>query len=549
MRLCPPLNEQATEAGQGARNRAMPGLCRPNAALRARNRAMPGLYRPIAALLLAFATTGLVGCADSSKKSKKTETPGTSVPALAKAASTYNVPEKHLLTAAFVQSQVGNNTAEIKEFSLNTRRDPVFGIALNSLPTDSKENLEDRALAAAKLTADIAAKRQPKNDFDWLLCLSQAIVGDEEKDPNVRDHQIRLTLMQFIEAHNKGYSVFFADGTKAVVEPAQGASKVDLSSLDAGRSRYVTSFGLNSTSEAEFSLVGDESLQGADRPVGQKFSLQIRMCPANGLICFDALRNSREMGVHYVGYKVGSAQWELVQLHPLAKDLKWFGQEQAQTVVVALAGVAGTGSAIKRTDWMDWSDYVALRKSLNDVLAKTLRVSEINLKDKTVPGTTYFTKEFLTETLKPVLAAEGVAPSPAKRSAFLLPPTFDSSLFQEVMATPQEPRTFSQIRVERPLSGGNIAGSSERISFFPDPEATEVLVFQDKVTTTPGDPWDLILKKDVNPGDNRVEFEQQFLKKGINNSAERSLKFVSRKGNGQILSSKIVRFQVQGLKK
>ncbi|MCA2959050.1 MAG: hypothetical protein IOD12_02275 [Silvanigrellales bacterium] len=495
---------------------------------------------------------GLAGCADERKEGVPRNERGPALGALDAAASESGVDVRYLVTAAYVQSNFAADAGRKDQGPQTAERDPVFGMPLAGQPAGTPDTLAARAKVLASKIAAKAQKLSPANSFDWLLCTAQAIVGDTEKDPNVRDFQVRLVLLQLIDSFNGGFAVL-APGSQApdVVPPAPEKDRVDVKALDAGRARYVTGFRFDRDVAAELLVASNPDVVAGVRASSAFPKVLLRHCPGNALSCFDHFRKSKDTGAHFLVYRTSQGRLELVQFHDIAKDLNWYGKTQEDAIVLVVAGLSGVEPSTARTDWLDWEDYVSLRRILVDVIGQSARTLRADIDDN-LQGNA-FKPAFLDATVKELFKEpEATASTPKSQtggqSAFLLPVTWDSGLFREILKLPTEPRLFGQIRVDAPKVGQSYNGNRAFFAFYPDTEAAEIQLFQDKAGT-PGNPWDLILKRDYSPAQQRFDYTHEFRRKGVTGNNVRSVKIVARAADGRVLGTRIVRFALTGIEK
>lgn len=490
----------------------------------------------------------LSGCADEKKQAAPRATKGAELSALDAAAKESGIDVRYLVTAAYVQSNFAADAAHKEQGPQAAERDLIFGMPLVGQPPGTPDTLEARAKVLASQMSERAKKHSPSTSFDWLLCAAQVLVGDTEKDPNIRDFQVRMVLLQLIEAFNSGFAVL-APNSQApdIVPPASEKERVDIKTLDAGRSRYVTGFRFDRNVAAELLVTSNPSAVAGPRQTGDFPKVVLRHCPGSALACFDHFRKSKDTGAHFLAYRTSPGSLELVQFHDVSKDLAWYGKPQDDSIVIVVAGLSGVTASTARTDWLDWEDYVALRRVLVDIITQTARTLRLDI-DAVLQGNT-FKPAFLDATVKELFKEpEETAPIPKGKSGFLLPATWDSGLFREVLRLTTEPRLFGQIRVDAPKVGQSYNGNRAFFAFYPDTEAAEIQLFQDKAGT-PGNPWDLILKRDYSPAQQRFDYTHEFRRKGVTGTNVRSVKIVARAADGRVLGTRIVRFSLTGIEK
>jgi hypothetical protein len=495
---------------------------------------------------LAASLLASVGCADGKKKHGVVrEEKGPELGSIASATQGTGVDPRYLVTAAYVQSNFGADAARTEASAPEGLREPHFGMALAEQPRGTAPTLEARARVLAGKVKACAAQLAPKSPFDWLLCTAQSIVGEGESDPNVRDFQVRLVLLQLIDAWNNGFAVLVPGSTaRDVVPPAPEAQRVDVKSLDAGRGRYVSGFRIDRDLAAEVFVPGNPAAEEGARATGNLPRVILRHCPGNALTCFDHFRRSRSTAVHFLAYRTSTGGLEMAQFHDLSKDLTWRGLPQEDAIVIALSGPAGVSIEASRADWYDWEDYVALRRVVIDVITKTARALRVDV-SKSVRGASYDPR-FLGGLVVEALREPTGAAVPKGAPAFTLPSTWDSGLFREILTLGNEPRLFGQIRVDAPTVGQVYEGNKAFFAFYPDTKAAEIQMYQDAPGAA-GAPWDLILKRDYAAEQKRVDYSHEFRRKGVTGTNVRAVKIVSRDAEGRLLASRIVRFALSGI--
>ena len=358
-----------------------------------------------------------------------------------------------------------------------------------------------------------------------------------------------MLTLELINRFNNGFTVVFPDNEAFTVTAATEAERVELRSLDAGRSRAVTSFRLDRGIAAELYLEGNEETVASSREENVVPKIVLRHCASNTVACFDHLRRNKEAGVHYLAYRTGKGAVELVQFQDTSKDLNWYGKPQKNSVVVMLSGASGLATTSSQMDWYEWEDYLGLRNQIFEVYNQIFRSVKITLSDYFIAGTTKFKPEFLTANVVSYFSEPTETALDKKNvPGYLMPASWDNELFREILTSTADLRMVSQIKVESPRLGQSFPTNKAFFSLYPDQQASQIEVFQDKrKVDVAGQPWDLIRKEDLVPGNERYEFEHTFRQKGISNNELRAVKFVTRGNNGAILGSKIVKLIIAPL--
>lgn len=500
--------------------------------------------------VLFLALTELCGCNNSATKSPDptSDNSNSKVRIVAQAASSHGLKEKYLLAAAFVQSNFGLDAGEKAQSLPDSERTAVFGLTHSDLKKGGLTSTGDSALAEqANYLADkvmaLAKERDPKVDFDWYVLVAQSIVGDAEPDPNLHDFSVKIVLSQLISAHNLGFTVLLPNSERTVIDPATDDEKIEIKKLDQGQLRFVSGFKFTSDSIADAVIKGEQKAEieikdGKDFP-----KITLRMCTANPLVCFDHLRKSENSSAHFLTYKGLNGNNEIIQVHDIKKDLNFYGKAQKNNVTIVISRLPGLSLNTSRLDFMDWEDYVAVRKSVFAVLAQIGRVLN---KPEFEPK--FHDSSFLnSQVIEAFKDDTSNAEIPADKPNFFLPDIWDKNLFREILSATHVLRDVSQFRVETPQEAQVFAGTEATFAFYPDRDSAVYEIYQDNSKKVPGAPWDLILKQDFNPSQERYELNREFRYPGLTGDKVRAVKFVARTMDGKIIGSHVVRFRMDGI--
>lgn len=554
------------------------------------------------ARLSVFVTAALtaMACNAEKKRFEPDSSRGPKVQIIAQAAQDKGISERILLTAAYVQSNFGQAEG-LGGASPVSGRTPVFGLERSQLGEGESNDLRANAETLAAKIKRMADSRAPRDTFDWLLLTALAIVGDgssaleaSASDANLRDVSVRIVLLGLINAHNAGFAAILPNNEVFVVAPANDDEKIDLKKLDQGQSRYIGNFRFSKDFASDMFVQGNRRAEIEDKPGGAILGrpsrsntmpvgtpligdnppastsaaapvpgailptlpapvpapapefprLVIRWCPASTLACFEHLRQTEESPSHFLAYRGRSGQTEIIQFHDIVKDLKWYDSTQRNTISITVVGLAGQNKDTFKPDWIDWEDYVGLRQTLQSIVQQTGRDllgkdMDAQLKDP----------EWLSKNIVEQWPGQpGVGGVPAGKPDFLLPAFWDTQVFRELLAMTSTPRDVSQVRIESPTEGQVFPGNDVYFSIYPDPDTTEIQIYQDVANPQPGKAWDLIQKIDSDAGVVKFEDTREFRRVGANGSKARAMRIVCRKADGTLLGTRIVRFVVDGIK-
>jgi hypothetical protein len=483
-----------------------------------------------------------ISCLNESKKTFTASNESPSVNLISQISAAERIPERVLLVTAKTMSVFGSDAGAAQQVLPDTTRNGAFSIhdsnALNSLEAEAK-------LLSQKVS-ELAEIQPPRGSgassfFDWYVLVSTAIVGNIEPDPNFREVLVKITLRQLVETHNKGFQVLIKNSENkedfANLAPATRNDFIDESKLDAGQLRYIRDFSFRQDSGTELFLPGKVGAEVARDFSGEPVKVIVRFCPGSTLRCIEQLRQSEIASAHYLSYKGRNGKRELIGFHDIGKDLRWFAQNQSQSVVLMVDGFPGLLPETNRPNWIDWEDYVDISASAISLLRQASRnISGIDDKLKDA--------EFIKNHI--IQEFENSETSGQKSfSQFLLPLVWDKSIFDELLLKQSISKQTSSIGIERPLNGSRLQGTSLNFSIFPEAETSEILLYRDKKSAV--NSWELFLREEVR--DARASFSetQEFRSRGIAGGKTRWIKVENRGANGEIISSKIVSFLLNGI--
>ncbi len=450
------------------------------------------------------------------------------------------VKERHMMSLGYVGGYFGLTDGQKNQLWLGeSGRSASIPMDTRRLQDVSQQSFKSQMDLLAKDIRDRAERLQPTSDFDWLALIAQAVVGDLEEDPNIQALQIRLVLLELIEANNNGFSASLGDTEVYTLPPAADSERIDLRQLDPGQLRLINSFKFQGDGLADLAVSGNaKARSGEQRNSSQLPKLILRLCPSSTLRCFEFLRKTSTMPAHFLSYKTLNGNRETVQFHDPKNTLNWHDTTLPDTVTVMIAGVTGATRSSHRTDLFDWEDYVSLRSFIRRTAGRITQ--EMNSQSPE-----QIQKEFLRNH---VIETLGMIDEASDRPNFPLSPTWDSVLFRELLSSDLMPKEQSQVEVEQPLTGQVIQGTVIEGVVYPDSESGRIQIYQDKTEPgADGNAWELVLMRDVDPKLRRFDFIHEIRRTGINGNKMRALKFVNRRGDGSLLGSRIVKVKVEGL--
>lgn len=455
-------------------------------------------------------------------------------------ASELGVKERHMMALGYVGGHFGLTDGQKNQLWLSdSGRSASMPIDLRRSPDLAQQSFKTQMDVLAKDIRERAERQQPSNDFDWLALIAQAVVGDLEQDPNIQALQVRLMLMELIEAHNQGFSAALDDTEFYTLPPANASERIDLRQLDPGQLRLINSFKFQGDGLADLAVAGNAKAHtGAQRDANQLPTLVIRLCPSSTLRCFEFLRKTSTMPAHFLSYRTMNGTRETVQFHDPKLSLNWHDSALPNTVTLMIAGITGSTRATARPDLFDWEDYVSLRSFIRRSAGRITQ--EMNAQN---PNQTQ--RDFIRNHVKETL---GLIDESDERQTFPLGPTWDSDLFRELLDSELLPKEQSQVAVEQPLPGQVIPGTVIEGVVYPDSESGRIQIYQDaNEPNGTGSAWDLVLMRDLDPKLRRFDFTHEIRRAGINGNKMRALKIVNRRQDGSLLGSRIVRLKMNGL--
>jgi len=501
-----------------------------------------GSLTPALATICAAAVLGLSACKDAPTETDPSQEQvyGPRIGTVLRLAGELGVKERHLMAAGYVGGYFGLTDGQKHQAWLGeSARSSSLGLDLRRTAELQSLNFRGQMDILAKDIQLRAERQQPLNDFDWLTLIAQAVVGDFEPDPNISAMQIRMVLMELIEAHNSGFSASLNDKEVYTLRPAGDDERIDLRLLDPGQLRLLNGSRFQSDGLADMVVEGNVKARvGGLRAPGKMPKLVLRLCPSTALRCFEAMRKTSTLGAHFLSYRTMNGNRETIQFHDHKQELVWNDEVQKDTITLMIAGMTGITRETLRPDLFDWEDYVALRSFVRRAAG---RVTEGLNNDNPIAAQRDFIRTQIAETL-------GVIDENAQRPNFALGATWDSALFRELLNSELLPKQLSQVKIEQPLHGQSLAGTVIEGVVYPDAESGQIQIYQDaSEPNADGSTWDLVLKRDLDPRQRRFDFTHEIRRSGLNGNQMRALKVVNRKSDGTLLGARIIRLRMEGI--
>jgi hypothetical protein len=492
--------------------------------------------------LSGFAALSLAGCSkDTKEPTLSTEQVyGPRIGSVLRLAGESGIKQRHLLAAGYVGGYFGlTDGQKSQQWLSDSGRSASIGLdargAANLVHASFREQLD----ALVREIRSRADKKAPSNEFDWLALIAESVVGDYESDPNLRALQIRLVLIDLIEAHNNGFHAFLNDKESYTLPAAGDEEKIDLRQLDPGQLRLLNGFRFQGDGLADLNIEGNPKVRSTNpRQTGKTSRIVLKLCPSTALRCFEALRKTSTLGSHFLSYRALNGTRETVQFHDPKHELLWHDEIQKDTVTVMISGVTGASRESMRPDVFDWEDYVSLR---NFIRRTAGRLTQDTITDNPNALQKEYLKNSVIETL-------GLINENTERANFALGPTWDSELFRELLMSESLPKQLSQVKVEQPVAGQTIAGTVIEGVVYPDAESGQIQIYQDSQDpNADGAGWELVLKRDLDPRQRRFDFTHEIRRTGLNGNQIRALKVVNRRIDGAILGSRVIRVRLAGI--
>jgi hypothetical protein len=501
-----------------------------------------GSITPALAAFCAAAVLGLSSCKDAPGETNPSQEQvyGPRIGTVLRLAGELGVKERHLMAAGYVGGYFGLTEGQKHQAWLSeSGRSSSLGLDLRRASELQALNFRGQMDILGKDIQLRAERQQPLNDFDWLTLIAQAMVGDFEADPNIAAIQVRMVLMELIEAHNSGFSASLNDKEVYTLRPADEDERIDLRLLDPGQLRLLNGARFQGDGLSDMVLEGNPKARiGGLRTSTKMPKLVIRLCPSTALRCSEAMRKTSTFPAHFLSYRTMNGNRETIQFHDHRQELIWNDEVQKDTITLMIAGTNGITRETLRPDLFDWEDYVSLRSFVRRAAG---RITEGLNNDNPNAAQRDFIRNQIQETT-------GVIDENSPRPNFALGPTWDSELFRELLNSDQLPKQLSQVKIEQPLHGQTIAGTVIEGVVYPDAESGQIQIYQDAAEPkSDNSTWDLILKRDVDPRQRRFDFTHEIRRSGLNGNQMRALKVVNRKADGTLLGSRVIRLRMDGI--
>lgn len=492
--------------------------------------------------LLGLSVLGSSGCRkDTKEPTLSTEQVyGPRIGSVLRLAGETGIKQRHLLAAGYVGGYFGlTDGQKSQQWLSDSGRSTALGLDIRGSADLAHVNFREQLDNLVRDIRARAEKRSPANEFDWLALIAESVVGDFESDPNLRALQIRLVLIDLIEAHNNGFQAFLNDKETYTLPAAGDEEKIDLRQLDPGQLRLLNGFRFQSDGLADLNVEGNpKARSGTPRQTGKTARIVLKLCPSTTLRCFEALRKSSTLGAHFLSYRGLNGTRETVQFHDPKHELLWHDEIQKDTVTVMISGVTGATRDSMRSDVFDWEDYVSLR---NFVRRTAGRLTQETVTDNPNAMQKEYLKNSVVETL-------GLINENTDRPNFALGPTWDSELFRELLMNDSLPKQLSQVKIEQPAAGQTIAGTVVEGVVYPDAESSQIQIYQDSQDPkADGTGWDLVLRRDLDPRQRRFDFTHEIRRTGLTGNQIRALKIVNRRIDGVILGTRVIRVRLAGI--
>jgi hypothetical protein len=497
-------------------------------------------------LVMALALTTLFGCGSERKKLQTGKSTGQVENSVNAIASEKQISPRILLVAAHTQSSFG--APSDPGLMRQTARSLYYAMPVASTgPIDGNDIAANTKLLAGKMS-EIAKASPPQKPFDWLVIAANVIAGQVADDPNVRDLEIRSVLVELINTYNRGFSAVAAGDTVALA-PLPEQQRIVTTDLDERQIQYINGFRFRKDYGSDFFLAGPTQPTTAEKDKSATPRLLIIWCPASNLVCLDSYRTNKDSPVHFLVTRSLDGQLETTQYYPILQDLSWYGSILKNTTIIAISGQAGRTPANFQPDWIDFEGYASLRTIIRNVFDQTLRkFFGAADADKLLADPALFRNNVVE--LKPALKAGLGVTFPDGALDTNLPVFWDSGIFWELLTDSRPVRIREQILISSPTTGMEFDSADVPFSILLTDDVRSIELFQDSaVTDARPDPWELVLKREVDPATRRREtFTHPFTRRGALTSNHRAIKLVARDSTGTVLASKIVRFQVRTIK-
>lgn len=506
--------------------------------------------RFIVASLLAVTTLSFSNCGSPPKEEETQAAPSSPSEAIASAARERQIDERVLLSAAYVESNFGKDTDFNRATSDQVKRTPLFGMQGSDAVDVKPEDVLANARALASKMSDLSKSLPPTDAVDWLLITAQAVVGNMEHEPaRVRDAALRIVFTELVQVYNSGFFTVVGDQiVKVAAQPED--KKIVINPRDRRKLSQFVSDEYYRSDNTQGVFLGNVDAQTRERAKSETPRIILRWCPASTLKCFEHLRRTTKSPAHYLSFRGLNGDRHFLKLHPNAKDLRWYDEELDNAITIVFSGLAGNTPETLRPDWFDWEDYVAVKRTI-DAIVTDLRGTNEAIGDKS--------ELMMRKTIESGLPAffEGqvaLPKTPDGEPDFALPLAWDRDLFRKLLPMNPDPHDQSSIIVETPETGQTYNGTSVTITVHPDIGTANLQIFKDSgnAFSVEGKPvatklWDQHTLANEEADGRTWEKTFEFRLPGASRNKVRALKIVCTDAKGNLLSSRIVRFIVDGI--
>jgi hypothetical protein len=459
-----------------------------------------------------------------SKKSSKAA-------AVQAAARANQVDERALLVAAFTQSNFGTELTATGQIPGVTRTSP-FGLVGNSTRGSVPQDLAANATSFARAVRDQARLTRPQQPFDWLVLTAHVIVGASQTTP-LGEIQVRIVLNELIARYNTGFTSLLPTGESVSVPPAK--HPIVLERLDPKRRAILEIPGKTGDVGATWSGNGDAEV--ADKYVTEIPKIILRWCPASTLVCFDHLRFTTETPSHFMAFRGADNTLQFIQMHPLKKDLQWYGSPANNAISITVTGLVGEKPETLRPESFEWGSAVSLQR----VALSILKSFESMLSPGALGSDP--SQFIVTEDGKnPALPNLTLAPEGSISMA--MPQFWDSRFFADLLKIPS-PENKNTISLAKGSTSGKFAGGAVNLVFKTEKSVSQLHFYADKTAATPADSiWELIRRSAIRPGKDYT-FREDLSVSGAFGQDQRALKVISLNAQGQPNGMMVLRLRLE----
>lgn len=517
----------------------------PTPGTRTHQRTWPGrLHGPWLAFVIMASCLG--GCGSERKKLRPKLPVSRTEEQMSSIARQNQIEPRILLVAAHSQSAFGQPSDGALAESIGRASFFAMPVATTG-PIGGNDVVANTRLLASKMS-DIARASPPKDPFDWLVIAANIIVGQTTDDPNTRDLGLRTALLDLVTGYNQGFSA--TSGLDTIrLPPLPESQQIQAAKLDERQIQYINGFRLRKDFGSDFYLAGPDVGPVIEKDAAKIPNLLVIWCPGSNLVCFDHFRANKTTPVHFLATRSLDGQMETTQFYPVAQDLPWHGKILKNTTLLAISGLAGRARENYRPDWLLFPEYSSLRSIVRNIFDQTVRkFLGAQEADKLLADPATFRK-YVVPYVGTKLTPIGTE-FPEGSLDYSLPVFWDQALFQEILEAERPPRVKEQLVVLSPVIAEDFVSTDVPFKILLSDDVRQIEIFQDRVVTQPKQsPWDLILKREVDPAERKTEtFTHPFTRPGALVPPHRAVKILARGQSGEIVASTIIRFQVRPIK-